>query len=93
MNSTWEYRLLSYILHISSRIHRLKERFAKQGGVTVGVTIVVFEIWLRFLSLPTYFLVNRDAVVTAFADRPDDVVRYQARTDYLSKKIHGSIHT
>ena len=86
---TWQHQLVQRILRVSSAIHIHKERLAEHGGTGLGdgVSILFLEIWLYLLSLPAYFFVERDAIVSTFAKHPDDVVRYRTRTGMISSAL------
>jgi hypothetical protein len=86
---TWQHHLVQRILRVSSAIHIHKERLTKRGGIGLGEGIIILflEIWLHLLSLPAYFFVERDAIVSTFAEHPDDVVRYRARTGMISSAL------
>lgn len=92
MNYTWQHRLMQRILRVSSAIHRHKEQFAnseRKVSIMTGPKIIFLEVWLRVLSIPAYFFVERDAVVSAFADHPDDVVHYKTRSGILNSALVG----
>jgi hypothetical protein len=88
MNITWQHHLVQRILHVSSAIHRSKERMARQEiGMGAGIRVIFLELWLRILSLPAYLLVRRDVIVETFAKHPDDVVRYRSRPGMLNSAL------
>lgn len=78
------------ILRTSSTLHDYKAQFAQalQGkGWGIAFKIIAGEVWLFLLSIPAYMFVKQDAIVATFAEHPDDVVRYQARSGILSRSL------
>ena len=90
MTHTWQHRLVQKILRVSSSLHAHKEKLAHQeSGVALkeGMIVICLELWLYLLSLPAYFFVHREVLVSAFAERPDDVVQYRLRNGLLSSRL------